>query len=413
VWKGWKVGSYAHAWLPADAHDWRNFPVLIVDIERPTAGEIRIIVVHLYDRSAAVQRLRKSRSLAQWEPTTLLRAWPRTYKYIMSNHIDSVYEWELRTWSRSNSDSITSRWTLDVQTNQLAGNEILLGTHTDMAFDTNSSFLQFLKLPLEIRDQIYAYALLDERQRRSESSIHIRSLIHKRKQDERGWPWHRDLSMSTLGPLPRLQTPNLFLVCRQIHSEALQSVYRTKIFVITVTSTADIFHSLDKNWSPLNISRFLHVRVDLILGCITPEIVRQYFSRVASLLQEHALSLQFLEFRIGFSELQASALVRKFGFQLMIESKDIIEAMQRFADVLHDSKTSQNKEYRQLHIIWGVSELQKSIGDYSCACRYLCSTFLSQLWSRLCGGLEDDSEEAVLPLSEENCQDMGCKILHS
>jgi hypothetical protein len=406
-WKGWIVGSYVHVWLPANTHDWRNFPVLIVDISKTTAGEIHFMVAYLYDRDAAIQRLRKSKSHAQWETTTWLRAWPKAFKYVLSNHVDTVFEWELRTWSRSNSESIASRWTIDVLTNRLERSKILL---TDMALDTNSGFLRFLELPSEIRDQIYDYALLDERQKTGRSFIHIRSLLQKRKHDERGWPWHRDLSMPTLGPLPRLQTPNLFLVCRQIHSEALKSVYRTKILVITVTSTADIFHGFETNWSPLNIGRFLHIRVDLIFDCITQEIVRQCFSRVASLLQKHAQSLQFLEFRIGFSESQVYSSAREVGFELVIE--DIADGMREFVGSFHRSKASVSTEYKRLQISWGVSEHQKSVGDYSCACRYLCARYLSQLWSFVCGELVGDSEGTGPAVLEENCQDMGCKLIH-
>jgi hypothetical protein len=409
-WKGWIVGSYVHAWLPANTHDWRNSPVLIVDIGETTAREIYFVVAYLYDRDAAIQRLQKSEIPAPWTNITLLRAWPKAFKYVVSNQMDTVYEWELRTWSRSNSESITPHWTIDILTNRLARSKTLLGTDTDMACDTNSGFLRFLELPSEIRDQIYDYALLDERQKISRSLIYIRSLLHKRKHDERGWPWHRDLSMPTLGPLPRLQTPNLFLVCRQIHNEALKSVYRTKVLVITVTSTADIFHGFDKNWSPLNMDHFLHIRVDLILHRVTQKIVRECFSRVASLLQEHTQSLQFLEFRIGLLEPQVTSPVREVGFQLVIE--DIADGMRGLADFFQESKADESSEYKRLHISWGVSEQQKSVGDYSCACIYLRATYLNQLWSFICGGLVGDSKDVGLAVLEENCQDMGCKLLH-
>jgi hypothetical protein len=410
-WKSWTVGSYAYAWLPTNSHKWRNYPVLLVDIREDTTGEIQFIVAYLYEQHAAAQCLRTAAKPAQWEAAISLRSWPQGFKYVLSNHFDTVYEWELRTWSRSNLESITPHWAINIRTHRL---EFFPGVDTDVALDTNTNpgLSQFLQMPCEIRDQIYNYLLLDERQQISRSYIYIRSLLLKRKYDKKGWPWHRSLSMPTLGPLPRLQAPNIFLVCKQIHTEALAAVYRTKTLVITVTSTADIFYGLDKDWSPLNICSFSRIRIDLILDCVTPKILQDCCSSIASLLQAQALSLQFLEVRIGFPSSEVSAGVRGVGFQLQIGPDDIVDSMQGFASLLQRSRLSENTERKPMQISWGINELQKSVGDYSCACIYLRARYLSQLWSFVCDGLSGSNEVASPALSEENCQDMGCKLVH-
>lgn len=408
-WKSWTVGSYVYAWLPTDSHEWRNYPALLVDIRKEITGEIQFIVAYLYDQYAAAQRLSIAAEPAQWEAAISLRSWPQGFKYVLSNHFDTVYEWELRTWSRSNLESITPRWAINIRTDRL---EFFPGVEIDMALDTNANpgLSQFLQMPCEIRDQIYNYALLDERQQTTRSYLYTRSLLQKRRYDKEGWPWHRSLSMPTLGPLPRLQTPNIFLVCKQIRTEALKTVYRTKTLVITVTSTADIFNGLDKDWSPLNICYFSRIRLDLILDCFTPEILQDCCSGIVSLLQVQALSLQFLEVRIGVPSLEVSARVREVGFQ--IRPDDIVHSMRGFTNLLQRSKLGQNTERRSTQISWGISEFQKSFGDYSCACTYLRARYLRQLWSFVCDGLSESNEVASPALLEENCQDMGCKLVH-
>jgi hypothetical protein len=392
IWKGWSVGAYAHAWLPAETSKWCNHPVLLVDILREAPDSVQFIVAHLYDRDAATQHLRALTRYARIRSIISLRAWPQWSKYVISNHFETVYEWELRTWSRSKLDTISKCWAINICTNRLARCD------SSVALDSTSGFSQFLRLPCEIRDRVYDYALFDERQNTSTSYIYTRSLLQKRYHNERGLPWYRELSTPALGPPPRLQTPNIFLVSKQIHREALNSVYRTKILVITVTSLEDICYSHDADWLP-NIGHFLHIRVDLILDCFTAEVIRICLHEIASVLHKRALSLQFLQVRIAFPELNVSDEVREHGFQHMITSENVADGMRAFADLF--------QAYKRLRIGWGVSEFHKKTGDYSCACRYLCASFLDQLWSSVCGR---DAGDANPTLREENCQRMGCNL---
>jgi hypothetical protein len=409
VWKGWIVGSYLYAWLPVNAQTWRNYPVVLVDICKEVSGDMRLIVAHLYDQDAVIQRLQTATRQAQLQASIILRAWPQEFKYITSNHYESVYGWDLRTWSRSNTESITTRWAMNIHTNRL---EFLPGMETRMALDTTSSLSWFLQLPCEIRDQIYDYTMFDERQKTTQSYIFTRSLLHKRESNKKGQPWQRDLSMPTLGPLPRLQTPNIFLVCKQIRTEALNTIYRTKTLVITVTSPADIFQN-DKNWPPLHMIHFSRMRIDLILDNPTPDTLRECFSGIVSLLQAQALSLQFLEVRIGYSGSGASVAVRRDDSQLIIRSENIADSMQELIQLVKRKVLGGNKRDKPLHISWGISAHQRSVGDYSCTCKYWSTSYLRHLWSFLCEGGARDTQNIGLLLLEEDCQDMGCKLNHS
>jgi hypothetical protein len=397
-----------HAWLPSDIHGWRNYPALLVDICKGL-GEIQFIVAYLYDRHAVSRRLRPVGKSSQWKTFISLWSWPQASMYVVSNQFESVHEWELRTWSRSNLESISTRWAFNIHTNRLETCKMLPGTVIGIALDTAVSFLPFLELPCEVRDQIYDYMLWDERQNLSRSCVHTRTLLRKRQYDDSGWSWHRELSMPTLGPLPRLQTPNIFLVCKQIRQEALNTVYRTKVFVISATSSADIFYSLDHNLLPLKIDRFLNIRADIILDMVTPEKVQECLCRVASLLQKHALSLQFLKVRIGFPELEAFAAFRNYGLRVTIKSEDIAGGMLKFVELVKRENGCESMEYKPLNIRWGVDEFEKNTGDFSCACRYLCADSLSELWRRVRWPGQDRGDLDLI-LTSESCQNMGCKL---
>ena len=181
------------------------------------------------------------------------------------------------------------------------------------------SFWNFLRLPREIRDSIYDYVLLDGHQMTSRSRIYTRSLLSRREHHENGWPWYRKPSMPSLGPVPMLHTPSILRVCKNVRHEAWDVVYRTKTLVITVTSIEDKLCDLDQIWLP-SMSRFLRIRVDFVLACVITETIFECFRRVAALLLERALSLQFLEVRIGYSHANASAAVRDHGFALVVRT---------------------------------------------------------------------------------------------
>jgi hypothetical protein len=213
-------------------------------------------------------------------------------------------------------------------------------------------------------------------------------------------------------PSTKASNTYIFLVCKQIHTEALNTVYRTKTLVITVTSATDILHNLDKNWPPLRIGHFSRMRIDLILHEVAPKTLRDCFSGITSLLRAQALSLQFLNIRIGYPESGISGAVRRGEFQLMIGSEDIVDSMRELTQLVDSKGIGGITRDKPLHISWGISAHQKRVGDFSCACKYLDATCLGYLWSCICEGLEGDVGNVGLSLLEENCQDMGCKLIH-
>jgi hypothetical protein len=221
------------------------------------------------------------------------------------------------------------------------------------------SFWHFLRLPREIRDRIYGYALLDHRRMTSRNRTYTHSLLSRREHHEHGQQWYRNPLMPTLGPVPALHTPSILRVCKSIQREAWEAVYRTKTLVITVTSIEDKLCDLSQTWPP-SVSRFLRIRVDFILACVTTtEMIFKCFRRAASLLLEQALSLQFLEVRVGYSHSNASAAVHDHGFALMTLYNGVANSIRLFAPLIQNQEQRKGRENKPLQITWGVSEAQK------------------------------------------------------
>jgi hypothetical protein len=461
TWNGWTVGSYVYFWHPVtvvevsscDIQSWQNYPVLLVDIIEDVTGHVRFVVAHLYDRDIAVRHFRRLTKFAQCKTSiswlVSLKNWPQHFTYVLTDHFELAYEWELRTWTRSVPPSLTTRWVFSTRNSKLSRCEILLDTGIGNVLDTASGFRPFLRLPLEIRDRIYGYALWDERQKRIRSLIYTHSLLCKRYCQGMGWPWYRDFSMPTLGPLPMLQTPGILRVCKQIRREALDALHWIKIFVITV-ACVDSFNGLDKDWLP-NMSYFARIRVDLILPDLEPTAVRECFRAIINILQARALSLQWLEIRIGYSHWNTITAVQNNRFiadgststavfnssttvrnsspavctnlsavrsdsatdnhrkARMISYEDVAGNMRELA-ILSQHKHC-GTEHEPLQISWGVSDTHKKAGDYSCACTYLRASFLQNMWNHRNHDPKSDHDNMLDPsVAGEDCRHMGCKI---
>lgn len=264
-----------------------------------------------------------SMRLARWE-ASLSCARPRKHTYVMSNHAEVVYKRKPRNLLRSVFPSI--------RTNRLIQRKNWSGV------SNKRPTFSFLRLPREIRDSIYSYTLQDDDQETSCNRIHNHSLLRRWKHNTGGSPWYCELSTS---PLPRLHTLCILRVCKQVRSEALATLYRTKVLVLTITSFEDSFRELAPQWLP-HVSRFLRIRVDLLLACVSPETIRGSFHRVADLLQHRAHTLHFLEVRIGYSHANASATIRDHGLALVAAPTDIADGMRELAPLV---------QRRQLQII--------------------------------------------------------------
>jgi hypothetical protein len=419
-WNGWVVGSFVHVWLFASIPEspfctvqrWQNHPVLLVDICKEEKRDARFIVVHLYDRCTAAQHLRGLTRFARWRASISLWTWPRGYTYVLSNHYEMVYEWDLRIWSRSVSPSVARCWAIDTRTHRLASCDASPTTDVGRALSFQLNFWPFLRLPSEIRDIVYDYTLVDERQMTNKSRIYTRNLLAKREHLEKGQPWCSNPSIPILGPLPAFHTPTILRVCKRVRSEALHLLYRTKIFVITVTSIDDDLNDLSQSWLP-RLSCCLRIRVDFIMVDVTAEALLRCFHRVAGLLLKQASSLRFLEVRIGYPQTKASAALRDHGFALLVSLEDVARSMYELVPVLTRVEGSKGAQYRQVQITWGVSEAQKRVGDYSCECVYLKASFLEHIWSRICTSLgEWLLDVSVTTFEEEDCRYLGCRFHH-
>ena len=101
-WRGWMVGSYIYVLRPTqsslgsprDGLIWQNHPALLVDICKQESGEIEFVVLHLYSRRAAAQRLLGLSRYARYRATISLWFWPQDRTYVLSNHLETVYEWD-------------------------------------------------------------------------------------------------------------------------------------------------------------------------------------------------------------------------------------------------------------------------------------------------------------------------------
>lgn len=420
-WRGWSVGSYVHALGPTKSFDvpshveqmWQKHPVLLIDVVKQGPREAGFLVAYLYDRRTAAQRSKMVAGLPRWRASISLRTWPREHTYVLSNHFEIVYEWDLRVWSRSIPPSVATHRTFDICTSRLVRSGTELSTVMRRALTAKLSFRHFLRLPREIRDSIYEYWLLDERQMTSHSRIYTHSLFSKHIHHEKGWPWQcSPISMPTPYPLPHLHTPSILRVCKQIRHEALDALYRTKTLVITVTSIKDMFCDLQQSWM-LSISRFLRIRIDLIMACISAEAMLESFCRIAMFLRQHALSLQRLEFRIGYSYANASAAVRDHGLALIVSPDDVAASMCQLVPLFQErnrqTKSQATEDCKMTQISWGVNEVQMRMGDFSCHCSYLSPDFLRHMWEKVHRKTEDLEDEVALQLSEQDCRQFGCK----
>jgi hypothetical protein len=405
-WHGWSVGAYAHAWLPEQAADnptraWRDHPVLLVDIYKEEKRDARFVVAHLYDQHTAKKRFSR----------LSCAAWPLGCKYVISNDFELLYRWELKNWSRSDAPSVASGYAIDRGTDALVNIEMLPTSDLGRALSIESKFERLLELPREILDIIYSYALIDDVQKPNCNLIHFGSRVRKRSRSRVDSPQLRGPIAPTPCPPPMLQTPGILRVCRRIRAEAMEILYRTKTLVISVTSPrSDFFHL--KELSLPKISRFLRIRVEIVLGCMRPDAVRQCFARVTSLLGQYALALQYLEMRVGHSE--GDALASFYEPDLAkptIRYSDMIESMHEFVPLFKSHETRKGIRFKPLQVSWGISDAQKAVGDYRCARTYFTSNFLCMLWTRVYGtSKQDESSAKALPVEEERCQCLGCKL---
>lgn len=167
TWKGWTIGAYVHARLPAYSYDgrhepsWEDNPVLLVDVWKESIGAAQFVVAHLYTHNTATQHVR---ALGDWKGAFSLLAWPYQSEYVLSNHFETVHEWQLRVWTRSAPPSVASCSIFDICNNRLARSIDLSETDIGRALSISFTFPRFLQLPREIRDYVYEIALLDERQ---------------------------------------------------------------------------------------------------------------------------------------------------------------------------------------------------------------------------------------------------------
>ncbi|KAA8620722.1 hypothetical protein A1F94_013201 [Pyrenophora tritici-repentis] len=286
----------------------------------------------------------------RWIASVSLLWWPWASTYVLSNHFEIVYDWELRTWWRSSPLSLATHRMINTRTNRLAKHRISPTSDVGRALNTTFDFRQFLRLPpREVRDNM------------------------------------------------------------QVQAEALDTLHRTKILVITVTSVEGDFSDLVQKWS-LDMLHFRRIRVDLIMTDITAAAVRMCLCRVASLLKKRVLSLQTLEVRIGYSHMNASAAVRDHGFALLFRRKDIAESMCELAPLLRRQQRRERRGYKPLQVWWGVSEVQKKAGDYSCACTYLRVSYLQRIWGQVCPKCGTDDGSAVPVSADEDCRHLGFKL---
>jgi hypothetical protein len=408
TWNGWAVGSYVRAWLPADNLDghllWQDHRVLVVDIWKDAGSHVRFVVAQVYSREVVARRLRSTKRLGWCKDLMTRCSWPKGYDYILSSDYVSVYEWELRTWARCATPSIATRHWRILFASNLAG-----GTALARALHTSPTFAYFLKLPRELRDQIYSYALLDEAQNTTKSRIHTYSLLRKRELQLAGQVWRRDFFAPILGPLPRIQTPGIFGVNRQIHREASARFYADKVFVLTNTCPGDYLDRLAQFQLP-DLGRFLHVRVDVMLGAITPETLIDRLFRVANLLEQRASALQFLELRVASPHIFSAANSRNHSFVHKVASSDVLNSIRAIATLVR--RMQPRKDYlnlRSLDVSMGISDSQRELGDYSCHYTYLTADSLQRLWRRELVATRGE-EETEVAITEQTCADMGCKL---
>jgi hypothetical protein len=407
TWNGWAVGSYVHAWLPADPAGhlpWQNHPVLVVDIWKDAGSHVQFVVAQVHSREVVARRLRSAKSLGWCKDLMTWCTWPSGYAYILSSHYLSVYEWELKTWARCATPSIATRHWRILFTSNLAE-----GTAVAKALHTSPTFPHFLKLPRELRDQIYSYALLDEAQHTTKSRIHAYSLVRKRQLQLAGQAWRRDFSTPVLGPLPLIQTPGIFGVNRQIHGEASARFYADKVFVMTNTGGPDDYLDQLAQFRLPDVGRFLHVRVDVILGAIIPGTLIDRLFRVANLLEQRASALQFLELRVASLHVSRAANSRNHSFVHRLDSSNVLDSIRAIATLVR--RMQPRKDYlnlRSLDVSMGISDLQKMSGDYSCHCTYLTADSLEQFWRRELKGTR--CEDTEIAITEQTCADMGCKL---
>jgi hypothetical protein len=394
-WGKWAVGAYVYARLPVQSpedasgnrHIWQNYPVLILDILREE-GEIQFVIAHLYSRDKAAQCLQKLPRFARWGASISFSAWPRECTYVFSNHVETVYEWDLRTWSRSVSPSVATHLLFDIRTSRLAVCDSSPRTAIGRALSMNPGFRYFFILPREVRDIIYNYTLFDERQMTSHSRIYTQNILSRQRCREKGLQWYCNPSLPTLGPFPTLHTPSILRVCKQVRCEALETLYRTKTLVITVTSSKDRLCDLSQSWLP-SLSRCSRVRVDFAMASnsVSAELSKCFYL-IANLLLHQARSLQFLEVRIGYLLVNVPAATHN-GEVLEMSPDDIAGCMFSLVPLVEKQGSRIERGYKPVQIIWG---------------------YLKQVWSHVLGEAKGNHLDVDHLLRLEDCRRLGCRF---
>ena len=397
-WEGWSVGSFAFAWLPEtalsyDRHErtWRLWPILVLGVFRGEQGSPQFTVARLQDRRAANRKAKTLRQPARWAALASLLLWPRDSEFVPLDQVETIDECGLRTWRRKHSPSLAKHWVISSQTGRLK--TVCKGARdgVDAALQVNVTFKSWSRLPRELRDKIYSYALFDEHQMTEQSRIYVHAKLSTKTHVIK-WP-----------ALPSFQTPGIMRVSRRGRREALEVMYRTKLLVITVDS-ASASSACTEQWPPWMWS-FTRVRFEIALHQNTPEEICRSFQQIAIVLSHFVRALKSLEIRVRYPRNRASALSVDHRGALVLTANDVARGMLKLRKITRVRDGESASHWSQIE--WGVIKKHKDLGDYLCNYMYLAAEFLNTVWNNVTNE-PGERDCQVVDVQVEECRDFGC-----
>lgn len=413
-WEGGRTSSCLHAQpsedVPGDtSHDRQTSeyrPVLLADIEEDKKGAAQFVVALLHDRKSVVRPSAGFRTAAWWTVLVSFLAWQRHSTYGLSDSFQIVSGWDLEAWWHLVPTAVATHRTINLRRHTAQRHDTSPRGGSHAAPRMGPSFHFFLQLPSELRDMIYSYTLLDEHQMTNQSRIYARALLFQESCRKDGLHPRYYPRVLTIETLPRLHTPCILSVSRQIRQEALSNLSRTKTFVISVTPATG-FPDFSVTRLP-HASLFMHIRLELILGDLSAGTMVEILRRAADFLFQCARRLRYLEVRIGYQRSTASAAIVDHSSALVMTPEDILRGMRELGRFVSTCE-GRNQEHGALQVRWGVNEAQRRLHDYNCGWIYLSADCLNHLWSGVFDGRLTKMEVGPM-IVKEDCRTLGCRF---
>jgi hypothetical protein len=247
TWKGWSIGNYVllNHYLPL--HDegsccWQ--PFLIVDIIKIRQVGVRFVVAYIFSEDTAkiyaAAKFRKENSISRktvGSNKSRIGSWPSRAgterpSYALSNYFELFCDAEKAWIWPQTYRFVADGWIFDITTASITRAQIPDTSSIGHALGHSLEFHPFLKLPRELRDTVYEFALSDGSR---SHEIDVATLIKRWQQ--RSIPTSCYNRFNPVKRAHHVQTSALLWTSRQLANESWDTLCR----IMTLVLNDDLF----------------------------------------------------------------------------------------------------------------------------------------------------------------------------